>query len=122
MGYEVVVVPPYQLDGGPVRSARIRAEIAACDLAEAARLLGRGHAVVGELGHDGRMRFAMPVALPPDGRYLVRVATPWAPGWHGRSTTARIERGDLRLPAAGSRARVVRVAFHGTRRPRHPVR
>ena len=40
-GFDVVVVEPFTLDGRPVRSAEIRAAVAAGDLAEAAALLGR---------------------------------------------------------------------------------
>ena len=36
-GFEVVVVPPFELDGHPVRSTEVRAAIAAGDLALAAR-------------------------------------------------------------------------------------
>lgn len=115
MGYDVVVVPPYQLDGGPIRSQRIREEIAAGDLAEATRLLGRAHSVVGELAADGQVRFAMPVAVPPDGRYAVRVGGPWGPGWNGRPAVAAVEEGSVRLPAGGT-PRPVRVAFGAERR------
>ena len=40
-GFEVVVVPPFTLDGREVRSSDIRAAIARGDLSAAARLLGR---------------------------------------------------------------------------------
>jgi riboflavin kinase/FMN adenylyltransferase len=63
-GFEVVLVPPFTLDGREVRSSEIRAAIAANDLATAARLLGRPYAVCGDVDADGRMRFPMPVALP----------------------------------------------------------
>ena len=46
-GFEVVVVPPFELDGRPVRSTEVRAAIAAGDLATATHLLGRAHCVVG---------------------------------------------------------------------------
>jgi riboflavin kinase/FMN adenylyltransferase len=73
-GFEVVVVPPFDIDGRPVRSSEVRSEIAAGDLAAAARLLGRSHTVVGEAipaGEGSVLRFALPVALPPDGEYAV---------------------------------------------------
>jgi riboflavin kinase / FMN adenylyltransferase len=77
LGYEVVVVPQFTLDGQPVRSSDIRAAIAAGDLARAERLLGRQYSVVGEavaVGVDRVvMRFRMPVALPPAGSYDVTV-------------------------------------------------
>lgn len=75
-GFEVVVVPPFELDGHPVRSSEIRAAITFGDLALASRLLGRPHTVVGEAspaGEGSRLRFALPVALPPDGDYEVQV-------------------------------------------------
>jgi riboflavin kinase/FMN adenylyltransferase len=75
-GFEVVVVPPLELDGRPVRSTEVRAAIASGDLDRAALLLGRPHAVVGSAEPDGegmRVRFSLPVALPPDGEYGVVV-------------------------------------------------
>jgi riboflavin kinase/FMN adenylyltransferase len=116
MGFDVVVVPPYQLDGGPVRSQRIREAIERGDLAGATRLLGRSHAVVGSIGDAGRLRFPMPVATPPDGSYPVRVAGPWRPGWQGRPTVATVASGRVRLGGAGGRSSDVgpiRAAFVG---------
>ena len=75
LGYAVVVVPPFTLDGESVSSSKIRAAIAAGDFATAERLLGRPYSVVGTLrpvaGGDAALAFAMPVALPPDGAYRV---------------------------------------------------
>jgi riboflavin kinase / FMN adenylyltransferase len=71
-GFDVVVVPPFTLDGRAVRSSEIRAAIAAGDLAAAAGLLGRPISLTGELDRDGRLRFALPMALPPDGSYVAR--------------------------------------------------
>jgi len=77
MGYEVAVIPSLDLNGRPVRSGEIRSDIAAGDLAGAARLLGRPYAVVGEgrptSGGDVRLVFPMPVALPPAGEYPVSI-------------------------------------------------
>jgi riboflavin kinase/FMN adenylyltransferase len=70
-GFDVVVVPPFSLDGREVRSSDIRAAIASGDLAAAERLLGRPYAVVGEADADGRVTFAVPVALPPPGEYPI---------------------------------------------------
>jgi riboflavin kinase / FMN adenylyltransferase len=64
-------VPPFELDGRDVRSSDIRAAIGAGDLDRAERLLGRPYAIVGDVDAAGRMTFAMPVALPPVGRYSV---------------------------------------------------
>lgn len=92
-GFEVVVIPPFKLDGQDVRSSAIRAAIAAGDLAAAARLLGRPVAITGSVGGsvDGRSRleFALPVALPPDGEYPVEV--------DGRPLILRIIDGDAYL-------------------------
>lgn len=77
MGYDVVVVPPFELDGQAVRSADIRAAIASGDLATAERLLGRPVAITGRCapvddGGGARLHFDLPVALPPPGRYAGR--------------------------------------------------
>jgi riboflavin kinase/FMN adenylyltransferase len=76
LGYEVVSVTPFSLDGQSVSSSEIRRAIAAGDLAAAARLLGRPYAVVGltsRASRDPVLTFEMPVALPPAGLYLVRI-------------------------------------------------
>ena len=114
VGFEVVVVPPYELDERPVRSGTIRVDIAAGDLNGARRLLGRPVAAVGEViggagGASGsdpavggggatvgsrrpvshshraaidpegvRLRFPIPVALPPQGRYRATVERAWS--------------------------------------------
>jgi riboflavin kinase/FMN adenylyltransferase len=70
-GFDVVVVPPFVLDGREVRSSDIRAAIAAGWLDEAARLLGRPYAVVGDADAEGHVTFGMPVALPPPGNYAL---------------------------------------------------
>ena len=71
-GFDLVVVPPFTLDGAPVRSSDIRAAIAAGDLARARDLLGRDVTVTGTTRADGdglELHFDMPVALPPPGAY-----------------------------------------------------
>jgi riboflavin kinase/FMN adenylyltransferase len=71
-GFDLVVVPPFTLDGAPVRSSDIRSAIAAGDLARARELLGRDVTVTGLPrvdGEDLRLDFEMPVALPPAGSY-----------------------------------------------------
>jgi riboflavin kinase/FMN adenylyltransferase len=71
-GFDVVVVPPFSLEGQPVRSSDIRAAIASGDLARARHLLGRDVSVTGTPRVDGdavRLEFDMPVALPPAGNY-----------------------------------------------------
>ncbi len=88
LGFEVRVVEPLEIDGRPVRSTEIRADIAAGRLDPARRLLGRSVAVVGRVdqrqaGPSGRARltvgFELPVALPPAGRYAVDLEAAWAP-------------------------------------------
>lgn len=80
LGYEVVVVPPFTLDGSPVSSSEIRRAITAGDLARAGRLLGRPVSVIGEArrgddeGAHVSIKFEFPVVLPPAGRYPVLVA------------------------------------------------
>jgi riboflavin kinase/FMN adenylyltransferase len=100
-GFEVVVVPPFALDGREVRSSDIRAAIAAGDLAAAERLLGRPYAVSGAIDADGRMTFPMPVALPPTGSYR-------ATGPAGRAARLAIETGSITVAdvAASSSIRI----------------
>jgi len=79
LGYEVVVVPQYTLDGAPIRSSDIRAAIAAGDLGRAEQLLGRRVSVVGTVARALReateLAFELPVALPPPGSYEAFVRT-----------------------------------------------
>jgi riboflavin kinase / FMN adenylyltransferase len=116
LGFDVVVVGQFTLDGEPVRSSDVRAAIAAGDLRRAERLLGRPLAVTGvAAGTDDALvlGFPMPVALPAGGRYPVELSD------DGRDlgvATARIEGLSVRIepaPAvdAGSR---VRLTFRGS--------
>lgn len=75
-GFGVTVVPPFALEGRPVRSAAIRAAIAAGDLGLARHLLGRPVAVTGGLDRDD-LTFPVPVALPPDGSYRATLEPAW---------------------------------------------
>ena len=95
-GFDVVVVPPFALDGRDVRSSQIRAAIAAGNLADAERLLGRPYAVVGEADEAGHVTFPMPVALPPPGAYLISA--------RGRATVT--DGGTIELGAATAPGRV----------------
>jgi riboflavin kinase/FMN adenylyltransferase len=99
-GFEVIVVPPFALDGREVRSSDIRTAIGAGDLAQAERLLGRPYAVVGQLNATGRLTFPMPVALPPAGTWPVTI------GPDGVAGTLHVaDGGSLRLdPASGAGA------------------
>jgi len=72
-GFDVVLVPPFTLDGREVRSSEIRSAIAAGNLADAERLLGRPYALTGECDAEGNVSFDMPVALPAAGEYGARI-------------------------------------------------
>jgi riboflavin kinase/FMN adenylyltransferase len=77
-GFEVVVIPPFTLDGRSVRSSDVRGAIAAGDLATAAELLGRpvticAQAAPAVAGVGTPLAFAWPMALPPHGAYACRV-------------------------------------------------
>jgi riboflavin kinase / FMN adenylyltransferase len=74
--FDVVVVPPFTLNGRPVRSSDVRAAIADGDLATARELLGRDVTITGTAREDGdatRLEFEMPMALPPSGVYRCHV-------------------------------------------------
>ena len=104
-GFDVVVVPPFTLDGQDVRSSAIRSAILAGDLSAAARLLGRPVTITGAIGAavDGRSRldFALPVALPPDGDYAAHL--------DGTATTLTIDGGVVCVAGTYPQARRVTV-------------
>ena len=104
-GFDVVVVPPFALQGREVRSSEIRAAISVGDLDAAAGLLGRPYAVRGVVGADGRVTFPMPVALPPAGEYPVALPD-------GSSRRATIDADGLMLDGGGPGP--VRVEFSPT--------
>ena len=84
LGYDVVVVPQFELDGAPVRSTDVRAAIGAGDIERAAALLGRPVTITGNTAaaaapHVTPLAFPLPVSLPPAGRYAASIAAP-APG------------------------------------------
>lgn len=113
MGFDVEVIPPLELEGRPVRSAEIRNDIAAGDLAAAARLLGRPYAIVG-VGRPASAGFdvaiPMPVALPPAGDYDVSVSGPGTVT--ARRSRARIgPEGTLTLDPGPATPGPVRVVF-----------
>lgn len=88
-GFDVVVVPPFTVDGRPVSSSAIRAAIAAGDLTAAGHLLGRPFSLRGATD-EGRLRFAWPMAMPPDGEYPCIV--------DGRPGTAAVDDATVRVP------------------------
>ncbi|HEU0236297.1 MAG TPA: FAD synthetase family protein [Candidatus Limnocylindrales bacterium] len=107
--FDVVVVPPFTLDGHPVSSSEIRRLVAAGDLAGAARVLGRPLSVVGRPDAHGALEFAMPMALPPAGGYPVSVEAVDDGG--ALSAIAHVEHGGRlvldRVPWADRALRVV---------------
>jgi riboflavin kinase/FMN adenylyltransferase len=105
LGYEVVVVPTLEIEGRPVRSAEIRADIARGDLAAAASLLGRPYAVVGSTSGGSSLHFPMPVALPGGGTYPVTV--------DDVVTTATVRDGRIRIDDGVARRGRTRVVFAG---------
>jgi FAD synthase len=109
-GFDVVLVPPFTLEGREVRSSEIRAAIAAGDLGSAAALLGRPYAVRGQIDEGGTLSFPMPVTLPPPGRYRAV---------DGDRTGEIVVSGDGSLAAAGEVARrgPARVAILSSAEP-----
>jgi riboflavin kinase/FMN adenylyltransferase len=100
-GFEVVVVPPFELDGRQVRSSEIRELVRIGKLRAAAKLLGRPVTLTGTLIH-GRLSFELPMAIPPDGRYEALVA--------GEAAIAEVRDGWVELPDVVPPGRVS-VAF-----------
>jgi riboflavin kinase/FMN adenylyltransferase len=103
-GFDVVVVPPFEIDGRPVKSSDIRAAIAAGDLALVERLLGRPYSLVGRVDDRGTIDLGMPMALPPPGSYRVRAGD-------GAASLLIDESGAVRLngapgPVAGAQTTV----------------
>jgi riboflavin kinase/FMN adenylyltransferase len=98
-GFDVVVVPPFTLDGRPVRSSEIRTAIAAGDLGTARELLGRDVTVTGvarPVHGATELDFDMPMALPPPGRY-----------------SGSVDGRDVELEIGADGAARVRPAVHG---------
>jgi hypothetical protein len=101
-GFDLVVVPPFTLDGRAVRSSDIRAAIAAGDLGAAAELLGRPVTLRGDL-RDGSVSFDWPLALPPDGEYTTLV--------DGSAARLRLSGGDARLDGPAMPAGPVEISL-----------
>jgi riboflavin kinase / FMN adenylyltransferase len=87
--FEVVVVDPFSLEGRPVRSSEIRAAIRSADLDLARTLLGRPLTYRGAVDATGRLAFAMPMALPCDGRYEAAI--------DGRVVALEVRDGSMRM-------------------------
>jgi len=106
-GFDLVVVPPFEIDGRSVRSSDIRSAIASGDLRQAEELLGRPYSIAATWRDGGSLGLGMPVALPPAGDYPVVVAT--------RPGTLTVRDDELRLDSSiglGVGARCL-VAFEG---------
>jgi hypothetical protein len=101
-GFDVVVVPPFDLGGRHVRSSEIRDLIHAGNIASAGELLGRPVTLTGALDATGLLVFELPMAVPPDGRYEVTVN---AGGGVGVSSIDIID-GAIHLPATLGPGRV----------------
>jgi riboflavin kinase/FMN adenylyltransferase len=99
-GFEVVVVPPFEIGGRQVRSAEIRSAIATGDLVAARMLLGRRMAATGDVvgrsraGREAVLAFGVPVALPPSGVYAATVEPAIVPGAAGARPGAAAVRVD----------------------------
>ncbi len=101
LGFAVDVVPPLTLDDRPVRSSEIREAVSEGELGAARHLLGRSFSVVGDREGDAlaaagadwsataSLTFAVPVALPPVGRYQVAVGPAWTLGSPQASAAVR---------------------------------
>jgi len=113
-GFDAAVVPPFELDGRPVRSSDIRSAIAAGDLARAEASLGRPYAVIGDATEIGVSRvalsFSMPVALPPPGERDVTLEFADGSSWPAGSIVG--SEGQLTLATIPFEGRV-RVVFKG---------
>jgi riboflavin kinase / FMN adenylyltransferase len=108
-GFDLVVVPPFEVDGRSVRSSDIREAIAAGELETAERLIGRPYAVVGEAGADGTVTFDMPVAYPPAGSYPVST--------NGESSNLSVDgEGTMRLEGEPRRSRDQRIRVEFAKR------
>jgi riboflavin kinase / FMN adenylyltransferase len=109
LGFDVVVVPPFTLDGRAVRSSEIRNEIAAGNLDGAAVLLGRPVSLTGIVADEGPdgvgLEFELPLALPPAGEYVGAV--------NGQPGRLRIDRGVAYLRADVAMGDLVTVEITG---------
>ena len=110
-GFELVVRPPFLVDGRAVRSSDIRAAIAGGDLNEAERLLGRPHAVSGFVDDGGRVSFAMPVALPQAGSHAVSVGAGRVTSGTPQAATLTVDAMGWSLDPAPPAVGPVRIAF-----------
>jgi riboflavin kinase / FMN adenylyltransferase len=111
-GFDLVVAPPFGIDGRSVRSSDVRSAIVAGDLRRAEELLGRPYTVTATTGDDGCLDVAMPVALPPAGSY--RAVVECVGVYEPRPAMVNVDKdGSLRLDPSSpeSRGTYIRVEF-----------
>ena len=107
-GFDLVVVPSFEIAGRSVRSSDVRSAIAAGDLVLAAELLGRPYAIVATAVDGGFLESPMPVALPPAGTYATIVECRGVS--EPRRTTLHVGAGgSLQLQPAGSEGNGTRI-------------
>ncbi|MBL8268699.1 bifunctional riboflavin kinase/FAD synthetase [Steroidobacter sp.] len=75
-GFEVTVVPPFEVDGERVSSSSIREALAVGDMARAAKLLGRPYRMTGKAIHGQKL--GRKLGFPTANLRLQRRATPVA--------------------------------------------
>ena len=107
-GFDVVVVPTFDLDGQEVRSSTIREAVVSGDLETAARLLGRPVTLTG-IGRRGR-GWPDPARVPASGGASARRRLRGARSMVGRSSSGSIGGaayllGEISEPARDSRPR-----------------
>jgi riboflavin kinase / FMN adenylyltransferase len=95
-GFEVAAAPTFRIDGERVSSTRVRAALAAGDLAVAEKLLGRPYRICGRVAHGDKL--GRQIGVPTANIHLHRRAAPV----HG--IYAAVVRGltDAPVPAAAS--------------------
>lgn len=103
-GFAVNVIEAVTEGGAPVSSTRIREAILGGDLADAARCLGRPHAITGRQVTPRRVRLDPAQVLPPLGEYPVYAC--------GRLNAVRIlEGGEARLAVEAEDCPTMTIAF-----------
>lgn len=95
-GFEVAAAPTFAIDGERVSSTRIRAALAAGDLAAAARFLGRLYAMCGRVVHGNKL--GRQIGIPTANIHLHRHRTPI----EGIFVAELSDGGAERAPAAAS--------------------
>ena len=92
-GYELIVIEKLQMEHKDVSSTRVRAHLEKGEMEEAARLLGRPYAVIGEVVHGKALgrTIQIPTAnqkadknklMPPNGVYISRIYISGEEGCH----------------------------------------